>query len=48
MVQLIIVIALALTAAFLLGRRVYLNLSGKQTPGCEKCAANELSKKPTH
>lgn len=45
MIQLIIVALLVLGAAYFLGRKFYLNLTGKDTPGCEKCAVNELSKK---
>ena len=45
MIQTVIVITLFLAAAFWLGRKLYLNMSGKKSPGCEKCAANELAKR---
>lgn len=43
MIQTVLVIVLFLAAAFWLGRKLYLNLSGRQSPGCEKCAAKELA-----
>lgn len=43
--QTIVVIALFLIAGAFLGRRLYGALSGKEKPGCEKCAVNQLSKK---
>ncbi len=45
MIQTVIVITLFLAAAFWLGRKLYLNFSGKQSPGCEKCAAKELARR---
>lgn len=44
MVQALIVIALFAVAALFLGKRFLGVFSGKSRPGCEKCAAKELSK----
>ena len=44
MIQYIIVGILFIVAAVHIGRKIYLNISGKDTPGCEKCAVNEINK----
>ena len=43
MAQTLLVIGLFGVAAFFLGRRLYLQFSGKKQPGCEKCAANQIA-----
>jgi|GEM_PF-1957365 len=42
MIQYIIVGLLAIGAMIYIARKVYLNVSGKDTPGCEKCASNNV------
>ncbi len=44
MIQTTIVIGIFLVAGFWLVRRFYLSFSGKDSPGCEKCAAKEIVK----
>ncbi len=41
MVQIVLVGGLFLGAAFFLGRRWYLQFTGRKQPGCEKCAAKQ-------
>lgn len=44
MIQLLLVIALFLGAGAWIAIRLYKSFSGKSQPGCEKCAANTISK----
>ncbi|REE00438.1 hypothetical protein [Marinoscillum furvescens] len=45
MIQFILVAALAIGAAFFLGRKIFNLVRGTDQPGCEKCAANEVARK---
>ncbi len=44
MTQTIIVIGLFVLAGFMLGRKLYKTIRGNEKPGCEKCAANSITK----
>ena len=47
MIQTIIVIGLFVLSGFFLGRKLFLSVKGKESPGCEKCAAHQISKGST-